>query len=248
MSKRKPAPTPPPPAPAQRLLIDGVTGLTYGPGTIAGTTAEAVRVIRSVGVTLNYLTLKDAGGAGILDYGDSGLSIIEPDILRCGRAVIADSAGKDTQGSGIIIQGSGTTISGGSVIDCGNDTIFEHGIYVSRLAWQAQIIGTTLIGNAASGIKLAGGVDASGLKVSGSPRGVVLASLPSGVTAILRGSVIAGSTYAVMAEIGASLTGYSLDWNTYAAGSRFRLPSGAVVDLAGWQRATGLDAHSTLTP
>jgi hypothetical protein len=235
---------PPPTNQTTRLLIDGVTGRTYA-GTITGTTAEAVRVIRSTDITLDRLMLRDAGGAGILDYGYSGLRIIAPDILRCGRAVIPDSSGKDTQGSGIIVQGVGTTITDGSIVNCGNDTVLEHGIYVSRLARSASITGTTLTGNAASGIKLAGGATAAGLTVSGSPRGVVLAALPPGEIARLTNSAISGTTYAVMVEIGASLVGFSLDFNTYAPGSRFRLPTGAVVDLAGWQAATGLDAHST---
>jgi len=226
------------------IVLDGKAGELTRIAT--GSTAEGIRVIRCHGLTL-YAVVEDCAGAGILDYGTDGLTLVNPNIRRNGRGFVADSSGRDTQGSGIIVQGSGTEISGGYVADNGNETTLEHGIYVSKLARGCTIHATTILRNAASGLKLDGEVVADRLVIAGSPRGVVLGINADG--AELLDSDITGTTYAVMAEKGAVYGRFSLDDNRYARGSKFRLADGrTVVDLAGWKKATGLDAHSVEVP
>lgn len=244
MPKPKPTPPPVPPCQSTRLLIDTRSNVIYDHPCVDGSTVEGIRVIRSYNVTLQSPTVKNCLGAGILDYGTSGLSIYDPFIQNCGKGVIPDSLGKDTTGSGIIIQGSGTSIYLGWITNCGSDATFEHGIYVSKLAIDAFIDRTVISGSSASGIRIAGEVLVDMADISGSPRGLSLSSLQPGQEAGIYNSYISGTSQAVQVELNHSLAGYGMDYNKYPVGSKFRLPNGTVVNLSGWKAATGLDQHS----
>lgn len=225
-------------------LVNGKTGVTVT-GYHSNPTGEGIRVIYSKNITLDRVEVRDCLTAGILDYGESDLRIVEPDVRNNGTTVVPDTLKKDTKGQGITVQGNRTTIIGGYVADNGNDLTFEHGGYIAKTARNVYWRGTVFARNAASGLKLAGAGMVERIVSYGSPRGVVLAEnldLSMGLV----DSDISGTLYAVMVESAVTDLGlkrFHLDYNRYPKGSVFSL-RGVKMSITQWQAATGLDRNS----
>jgi hypothetical protein len=219
------------------LSLVGLSGITRVNLAITDATAQGVYINRSTDVMLRSSVIHDCKGRGIGDFG-TGTDLLDLVVVNNGHD------GQPYNGDGILLQGSGSEVGWCVIAGNGDSPDYEHGIYVASTARDVLIHDCILTANSCSGVKLAGTGSITNCRISGSPIGLVFdGDQPDSVLA--QGLDISASKYAIQVDANARLARFHSDYNTFAAGSRFN-NKGKVTDLAGWQKATGLDTHSVL--
>lgn len=208
------------------------------------------------------LVITDATSAGVYINNSSGTTIRNSVITNCKLRgigdfdkatgtkllyLVIDANGRDGgayNGDGILLQSQRPEVGWCVISSNGDNSTYEHGIYVAGTARDVHIHDCVLTGNAASAIKAQGTGRIECCLIAGSQRGIVFDDDQPGDFTIT-GCTISATQYAIQVDANTRLARYHSDYNHYAAGSKFS-NKGVTYDLAGWQKATGLDLHSTV--
>jgi parallel beta-helix repeat protein len=223
-------------ATSQGIWIGGSTDVRIRNVTIEGNAGHGVQIKSSAGVSVLNSTIRANGKSGLRELeGTLGGTYAGNTIANNGHD------GDPYNGDGVLLKGSGAVVRDNRIMGNGDSADYEHGIYVSAGARDYRIEGNVIEGNSASAIKASGGGTIVDNRLSGSPRGIVLADAGP-IVAITR-NVVDASRYAILVTANADLTRFQSDFNAF--GLEAFAYGGRLLSLAGWQSATGLDLHST---
>jgi hypothetical protein len=199
--------------------------------------SAGVYVNNATGVILRKSVIHDCKLRGIGDFA-TGSKFLNLVVSNNGHD------GQPYNGDGILIQSQKAEVGWCVIAGNGDSPDYEHGIYVAGVARDVWIHDSVLTGNSCSGIKAAGTGLIERCSITGSPLGIVFDSdQPADMT--IQHCSITATKYAIQVDANTRLARFHSDYNVFAAGSKFA-NKGVVTDLAGWQKATGLDMHSVL--
>jgi hypothetical protein len=198
----------------------------------------------SAALNLKDSTVQNCLRGGIRDYETSTNSVYDHlKVLNNGHDKDANTK---YNGDGILVQGQGTVIKNSTLDKNGEDTNYEHGIYVGDTARNISITDNTITNSSASGIKMGGTGEVRRNKISGGRIGIVIDGTEAGAATLANNDITV--TYTSLLETSTStIARFSSDYNTFHTNAFLKQNVG-VVTLSQWQQITRLDLHSSLAP